>query len=201
MSRARSSFRGIQAFRGRRKIALAPSPARRCETYNVEVVRCDNFVTPNSLKSHAGRKLLSPLVQYPCRNAQVVHAFGLKSSRPEITHSAQVSPHHRRHLSRGFPWRFADAGPGVRGAVIVGRHPKTFTFPDLGTRNRDVRFTPMTGHRQLNRLRPKTCTGTDLCTAATRRFIRSPRRRAANNPAELWLGGIVWTGKRCFSRA
>ena len=87
VSRARSSFRGIQAFRGRRKIALAPSPARRCEAYNVEVVRCDNFVTPNSLKSHAGRKLLSPLVQYPCRNAQVVHAFGLKSSRPEITHS------------------------------------------------------------------------------------------------------------------
>jgi hypothetical protein len=37
----------------------------------------------------------------------------------------------------------------VRGAVIVGRHPKTFTFPDLGARNRDVRFTPMTGHRRL----------------------------------------------------
>jgi hypothetical protein len=29
------------------------------------------------------------------------------------------------HLS--LPWRFADAGPGVRGAVIMGRHPKTFT--------------------------------------------------------------------------
>jgi hypothetical protein len=33
-----------------------------------------------------------------------------------------------RHISRGFlPWRFADAGPRVRCAVIMGRHPKTFT--------------------------------------------------------------------------
>jgi hypothetical protein len=33
-----------------------------------------------------------------------------------------------RQISRGFlPWRFADAGPGVRGAVAMGRHPKTFT--------------------------------------------------------------------------
>jgi hypothetical protein len=32
--------------------------------------------------------------------------------------------------SRGLlAWRFADAGPGVRGTVIVGRHPKTFTLP------------------------------------------------------------------------
>jgi hypothetical protein len=41
----------------------------------VEVVGCDNFATPNSLKSHAARKLLSPLEQYPCPNAQVVQAF------------------------------------------------------------------------------------------------------------------------------
>jgi hypothetical protein len=30
-----------------------------------------------------------------------------------------------------FPWRFSYAGPGVRGAVIVGRHPKTFTIGDI----------------------------------------------------------------------
>src|SRR6266478_8546525 len=29
----------------------------RILAYNVEVVGCDNFATPNSLKSHAGRKL------------------------------------------------------------------------------------------------------------------------------------------------
>ncbi len=39
-----------------------------------------------------------------------------------------------RQTSRGFlPWRFADAGPGVRGAVIMGRHPKTFTITDSCT--------------------------------------------------------------------
>src|SRR6266700_3813160 len=41
-----------------------------------------------------------------------------------------------RPTSRGFlPWRFADAGPGVRGAII-GRHPKTFTTTDLMHRSR-----------------------------------------------------------------
>ena len=38
-----------------------------------------------------------------------------------------------RQISRGFlPWRFADAGPGLRGAVAMGRHPKTFTKAALG---------------------------------------------------------------------
>ncbi len=27
---------------------------------------------------------------------------------------------------RRFPCRFADAGPAARGAIIMGRHPKTF---------------------------------------------------------------------------
>jgi len=37
-----------------------------------------------------------------------------------------------RPTSRGFlPWRFADAGPGVRGTIIMGRHPKTFTAADI----------------------------------------------------------------------
>jgi len=34
--------------------------------------------------------------------------------------------------SRGFlPWRFADAGPGVRRATVMGRHPKTFTNSEV----------------------------------------------------------------------
>ena len=45
-----------------------------------------------------------------------------------------------RSTSRGFlPWRFADAGPGVRGTIIMGRHPKTFTFPDLTCADAQVR--------------------------------------------------------------
>ena len=39
-----------------------------------------------------------------------------------------------RPTSRGFlPWRFADAGPGVRGTIIMGRHPKTFTIRNSWT--------------------------------------------------------------------
>ncbi|MET4292171.1 hypothetical protein ABIB06_003053 [Bradyrhizobium sp. LB8.2] len=41
-----------------------------------------------------------------------------------------------RPTSRGFLlWRFSYAGPRARGAIIVGRHPKTFTIGDI----RDVR--------------------------------------------------------------
>jgi hypothetical protein len=37
-----------------------------------------------------------------------------------------------RSTSRGFlPWRFSDAGPGVRGTIIMGRHPKTFTVASI----------------------------------------------------------------------
>jgi hypothetical protein len=35
------------------------------------------------------------------------------------------------------------------------RHISTLPFPDLGGRNRYVRFTPMSGCRQRDRLRPK----------------------------------------------
>jgi hypothetical protein len=39
-----------------------------------------------------------------------------------------ASDAHPLHTSRGFlPWRFAYAGPRVRRATIMGRHPQTFT--------------------------------------------------------------------------
>src|SRR5882757_5326609 len=61
-----------------------------------------------------------------------------------------------RPTSRGFlPWRFADAGPGVRGTIIIGRHPKTFTDSDVSAFPAHVSFAPMDGHRQLDPLRPK----------------------------------------------
>jgi hypothetical protein len=41
----------------------------------VQVVARDFFTTPNSLKSHEGQKVLSPLGQYSCRNVEVVHIF------------------------------------------------------------------------------------------------------------------------------
>ena len=42
---------------------------------------------------------------------------------------------------RGFlPWRLPDAGPGARGCVAMGRHPKPYTGPDL--RSEPVAFLP-----------------------------------------------------------
>jgi hypothetical protein len=35
------------------------------------------------------------------------------------------------------------------------RHISTLPFPDVVARNRDVQFAPMSGHRQRDRLRPK----------------------------------------------
>ena len=42
-----------------------------CKADRAEVVERDHFATPNSLKSHGERNLLSPV----CHNAKVVHAF------------------------------------------------------------------------------------------------------------------------------
>src|SRR4029450_4279613 len=44
----------------------------RCRASNVKVVVGDLFATPNLLKSHTERNLLSPIKQHPCRNVQVV---------------------------------------------------------------------------------------------------------------------------------
>ena len=41
-----------------------------------EVVERDHFATPNYLKSHGERNLLSPFCNTWCHNAKVVHAFG-----------------------------------------------------------------------------------------------------------------------------
>jgi|SRR5262245_5476413 len=59
------------------------------ETHRVEVVERDLFTTPKSLKSHEGQKVLSPLVQYSCRNAKVVHPFDANTRRE--THGTQIT--------------------------------------------------------------------------------------------------------------
>src|SRR5882724_12914115 len=67
--------------------------------------------------------------QSSCHIGKVVPA--LRHDTRQIPIASDASP---RHTSRGFlHWRFAYAGPGVRGAVIMGRHPKTFTLPDSCT--------------------------------------------------------------------
>src|SRR5229473_1881314 len=65
--------------------------------------------------------------QSSCHIAKVVLTLWHDSRQIPIACDAPSRP-----TSRGFlPWRFADAGPGVRGAVIMGRHPKTFTDSDM----------------------------------------------------------------------
>src|SRR5713101_6699941 len=64
--------------------------------------------------------------QSSCHIAKVVLTLWHDSRQIPIACDAPSRP-----TSRGFlPWRFSDAGPGVRGAVIMGRHPKTFTISD-----------------------------------------------------------------------
>src|ERR1700693_4763538 len=79
------------------------------EAHRVQVVQRGLFATPNSLKSHKGQKVLSPLVQYSCRNAKVVHAFDANTRRktPGIRHRATKSP---------LPSRTAVPSPPMTGA-------------------------------------------------------------------------------------
>src|SRR6266568_955866 len=66
--------------------------------------------------------------QSSCHIAKVVLTLWHDSRQIPIACDAPSRP-----TSRGFlPWRFADAGPEVRGTVIMGRHPKTFTTGDMG---------------------------------------------------------------------
>src|ERR1700737_1738600 len=67
----------------------------------------------------------------PCRPLlnEMVNAPRQQTAGAEIPIASDAQ---LRQISRGFlPWRFSDAGPGVRGAVAMGRHPKTFTEPDI----------------------------------------------------------------------
>jgi hypothetical protein len=58
-----------------------------------------------------------------------INARRLQTAVAEIPIAPDEPP---RHASRGFlPWRFADTGPGVRRATLMGRHPKTFTKPEV----------------------------------------------------------------------
>src|ERR1700704_3202053 len=55
-----------------------------------EVVERDCFATPNSLKSHRQRNLLSPVSNPLCHNAKVVHAFEANTPSEKLRHSNQV---------------------------------------------------------------------------------------------------------------
>jgi hypothetical protein len=75
VSKTRSSE---QAFCSPPRGSLWPvRPERRCDAHSVEVVASDIFATPNSLKSHLGRKLKSPF-----SNIHAVTSKLCRHSRP-----------------------------------------------------------------------------------------------------------------------
>jgi len=70
--------------------------------------------------------------------------------------------------------------------LMPPRHISTLPFPNLGGRNRDVRFTPMSGHRQRDLLRPKSAREPSFQqTRATQRATLGStiRKVCENDPA------------------
>ena len=63
-----------------------------------EVVERDRFATPNSLKSHGERNLLS---QYLCHNAKVVHAFEANTPFEKLPGTQINVPRLNLHSARG----------------------------------------------------------------------------------------------------
>src|SRR5258705_11461647 len=70
-----------------------------CRTADrAEVVERDRFATPNSLKSHGERNLLS---QYLCHNAKVVHAFEANTPFEKLPGTQINVPRLNLHSARG----------------------------------------------------------------------------------------------------
>ena len=115
-----------------------------------EVVERAPFATPDSLKSHGERNLLSSFSN-TCAITKVVHAFeantpfeklpGIQINVPRL--NLHKRPRHRRcPTSRDFvPWRFSDAGRRTAWIASSCRHPKTCTGADMGTSPPQGRYT------------------------------------------------------------
>src|SRR5258708_36119738 len=113
-----------------------------CRTADrAKVVESGRFATPNSLKSHGERNLLSPIWQSLCHNAKVVHAFEANTPSEKLP-GTQINvprlnlhkrPRHRRcPTSRYFvPSRFSDAGRRTAWIASSCRHPKTCTTAEV----------------------------------------------------------------------
>src|SRR5947209_281511 len=96
-----------------------------CEAANVRVVKRALFITRNSLKSHEERNLLSPvsntraITPIRTRGSSKIPGYEskLRATPSSIAHAAPSDV----SLPAVFVlWRFADAGPGVRGVIFVG---------------------------------------------------------------------------------
>src|SRR5882762_6042112 len=109
-----------------------------------EVVERDRFATPNSLKSHGERNLLSPfsntcaITLKLCMPSRPMHPSknilpGTQINVPRL--NLHKRPRHRRcPTSRDFvPWRFSDAGRRSAWIASSCRHPKTYTGTEVAT--------------------------------------------------------------------
>jgi len=99
------------------EIFVRPMRYKGCrQVHNAQVVICALFTTRNSLKLQGAAKGVFTRSQSSCHIAKVVLTLWHDSRQIPIACDAPSRP-----TSRGFlHWRFAYAGPGVRGAVIMG---------------------------------------------------------------------------------
>ena len=122
---------------------------------------------------------------------QPVNTPRQQTPRDEIP-IASDAPH--CSTSRGFlPWRFAYAGPRVRRATVMGRHPQTFTKTEVGPLQRHVRSSPDSRHCPASPACSKV-PGTDnlkisaacaLCLGGSVSAISSYATRWFNPPREV----------------
>ena len=111
-----------------------------CKADRAEVVERDRFATPNSLKSHGERNLLSPfsnscaITPKLCMPSRPVHP-SKKLPGTQITYRSKISIAPAAlplHTSRDFvPWHFLDAGRRSAWIASSCRHPKTCTIRDI----------------------------------------------------------------------
>ena len=118
------------------EIFVRPMRYKGChQAHNAQVELCALFTTRNSLKLQGRRKGVFTDSQSSCHIAKVV--LTIRHDSRQIPLAAR---HHHTFPHRGFlHWRFADAGPGVRRATVMGRHPKTFTEADVLTQSNITR--------------------------------------------------------------
>ena len=92
-----------------------------CKADRAEVVERDRFATPNSLKSHGERNLLSPVSNTCAITPKLWHAFEAQYTLRKITWHSNHVPRLNPHSARGT---IACHFPRFRSLKAFGRRPR-----------------------------------------------------------------------------
>ena len=98
------------------EIFVRPMRYKGChQAHNAQVVICALFTTRNSLKFRSGERCFHPFAKFVPYRKSCAHNRARQPSNPFSCAAPSYVPH------RGFlHWRFAYAGPGVRGTTFMG---------------------------------------------------------------------------------